>query len=238
MERGGLYPVNVARATALRPRPRGWGPGTSAIVLALVGADEPRTQVELAALVGVSQPRVSQVLKMLARSRAVRSRAGGYLGQPGRLLDLYVSHHRPRLAAAQQPWYNVRPLREQVDRVLDAARREGVRVAISADVGPDLLVPWRHPTLAVVYADRPLDLSADAFVAAEGRVDATVLIRVTSDTTLLSPFTPWPLSADGVPLTDPVQQLWDLVDLGGEDRREGADRLRETILERRVAAPA
>ena len=34
---------------------------------------------------------------------------------------------------------------------------------------------------------------------------------------------------NGIPLTDPVQQSWDLIDLGGEDRVEAADRLRAAI---------
>lgn len=37
---------------------------------------------------------------------------------------------------------------------------------------------------------------------------------------------------DGIPLVDPVQQIWDLHDLGGEDRAEAADRLRRAVLDR------
>lgn len=35
----------------------------------------------------------------------------------------------------------------------------------------------------VVYADDALDLTATGFVRAEGRVDATAIVRHTSDTT-------------------------------------------------------
>jgi hypothetical protein len=49
---------------------------------------------------------------------------------------------------------------------------------------------------------------------------------------LLAPAPPWPAVVDDVPLTDPVLQWWDLLDLGGEDRREAADRLRDAILQR------
>ncbi len=86
-----------------------------------------------------------------------------------------------------------------------------------------------HPG-PVVYTDRPLDLSAAGFVRAEGRVDATAVVRHTADTTLLAAFEPWPRIVDGVPLADPVQQIWDLHDLGGVDRIEAADRLRATML--------
>jgi hypothetical protein len=33
-----------------------------------------------------------------------------------------------------------------------------------------------------------------------------------------------------VPLTDPLQQIWDLENLGGADRIEAAERMREWLL--------
>ena len=217
---------------------RRWGPGTSALVRALIAASEPATQTELAALVGVSQPRVSQVLAQLARKSAATSKADGYVGRPRKLLDLYVANHRPGLVGSEVPWYGLQPMREQIDRICERAAASSARVAVSADLAPDLLAPWRHPTLTVVYADVRLDLSDAGFVRAEGRVDATVLIRHTSDTTLLSPFEPWPRQVESVPLADPVQQVWDLHALGGEDRVEAADRLAERILDRSLQAAA
>jgi hypothetical protein len=49
---------------------------------------------------------------------------------------------------------------------------------------------------------------------------------------LLSPAAPWRGEFDGLPVVDPCQQWWDLLDLGGEDRAEAADRLRMAILDR------
>jgi hypothetical protein len=37
-----------------------------------------------------------------------------------------------------------------------------------------------------------------------------------------------------LPVADPCQQWWDLLDLGGEDRAEAADRLRTAIVERTI----
>ena len=196
------------------------------MVRALVAAPGPVTQVELAALVGVSQPRISQVLSRLRSRSAVLVTDDGYAGQKAALLDLYLANHRPALVSPEVGWYSVRPVREQIERVCAAAPETSARVAVSADFAPDLLVPWRHPTLTAVYTDRPLDLTPVGFVRADGRVDATVLLRHTSDTTLLAAFEPWPRVVDGIPLADPVQQIWDLHDLGGEDRHEAADRLR------------
>lgn len=226
----------MARTATPRPPARRWGPGTSAIVRALVAAEGPVSQVELASLVGVTQPRVSQVLATLARNRAVSIRKDGYVGRPSRLIDLYAKKHRPKLLEAEQPWYSVRPIHEEADAILDAAQQAATRIAFSADVAPDLLVPWRHPTVAVVYSDGPLDLSGAGFVQAEGRVDATVLMRTTADTTLLAAFPPCPATVDRLPVADPVQQLWDLLDLGDEDRREGADRLRQAIIDHQLAS--
>ena len=206
------------------------------MVRALVAAPGPMTQVELAALVGVSQPRISQVLSRLRSRSAVSVTDDGYAGQKANLLDLYLACHRPALVSPEVGWYSVRPVREQIERVCAAASDTSARVAVSADFAPDLLVPWRHPTLTAVYSDHPLDLTPVGFVRADGRVDATVLLRHTSDSTLLAAFEPWPRVVGGIPLADPVQQIWDLHDLGGEDRHEAADRLRAGILNGRLKA--
>ena len=215
---------------------RSWGPGTSALVRALIAANQPASQTELAALVGVSQPRVSQVLTQLAKKSGVTTKASGYVGNQPKLLDLYVAHHRPSLVAAEVPWYGLQPMSEQVEKICSLAAESSIRIAVSADLAPDLLAPWRHPTLTVVYTDAPLDLTDTGFVRAEGRVDATVLVRHTNDTTLLSPFESWPRHVEHIPLSDPVQQIWDLHALGGEDRLEGANRLVERILDRSLEA--
>jgi len=194
------------------------------------------SQVELAALIGVSQPRVSQVLSRLSEATAVKSTAEGYVGQCERLIDLYAGNHRPALVELDVPWYSLQPMRAQVQRMCAYAVSISTRVAVSADLAPDLLAAWRHPTLTVVYATEALDLTSLGFVRAEGRVDATVLVRHTSDSTLLAAFEPWPRSVDSVPLVDPVQQIWDLHDLGGEDRLEAADRLRQAVLDRTLTA--
>ena len=45
----------------------------------------------------------------------------------------------------------------------------------------------------------------------------------------MAAFEPWARVVDGIPVADPVQQIWDLHDLGGGDRIEAADRLRATM---------
>ena len=225
-----LYPCLMAASTASRNATRRWGAGTAAIVRALIAAKEPLTGVALAEAVGVSQPRASQVIRQLAEQTAVRPTEDGYVGRPAKLLDLYQRRSRPALVEAESYWYSTRPLSDQAARVLRLARATKTDVAFSADLGPDLLVPWRHPTLAVVYASGVLGLTDAGFVPAEGRPDASVIVRWTTDRTLLAPASPSPRIIDDIPLTDPIQQWWDLLDLGGEDRREAADRLRAVIV--------
>ena len=42
------------------------------------------------------------------------------------------------------------------------------RVAVSADVGPDLIVPWRGPSMVIVYAEHAFDPGDLELVEAQG----------------------------------------------------------------------
>jgi hypothetical protein len=192
------------------------------------------TGTALAARVGVSQPRASQVMHELTQRAAVAATADGYVGRPATLLDLYGRRARPALVGPESYWYSTRPVFEQAARIVRHAESTITPIAFSADLAPDLLVPWRHPTLTIVYADGAIDLNSAGFVPAEGRSDASVIVRRTQDRTLLAAEPPWPVIVEGIPLTDPTQQWWDLIDLGGEDRLEAAGRLRTAIIARTI----
>lgn len=217
-------------------RSRRWGAGTASIVRVLIAADAPMTGVAIAAMVGLSQPRASQVLTYLAEQNAVDATGDGFVGRADRLLDLYSERARPVLAGPDALWFSTRPMLDQAQRIARHAEAEGVVAAFSADLGPDLLVPWRHPTLTVVYSNSELALGGAGLVPAEGRSDASIVVRWTSDATLLSPAVGWPTEARDLSLVDPVQQWWDLLDLGGEDRLEAAARLRQAILDRTIGS--
>lgn len=131
-------------------------------------------------------------------------------------------------------WYSTRPAAEQARCIVEFANDQRRPIAFSADLAADLLVPRRHPTLTVVYTAESLVLDAAGLVPAEGRADASVVVRWANDATLLSPAPNWPGEIDGIPLTDPVQQWWDLLDLGGEDRAEAAEQLRRAILDNAI----
>lgn len=213
---------------------RRWGAGTAAVVRVLIASDDPLTGVSIASVVGVTQPRASQILKQLAEHDAVTATPDGYVGDPAKLLDLYAARARPHLIEPESCWYSTRPLTEQARHVLALARDRKAGMAVSADLAPDLIAPWRHPTVTIAYVSAPVPIEDAGLVPAEGRADASLIVRWTDDDGLLSPADPWRGEVDGTPVTDPCQQWWDLLDLGGEDRAEAADRLRTAILERTI----
>jgi hypothetical protein len=94
-----------------------------------------------------------------------------------------------------------------------------------------VIAPWLHPTVTIVYVSTPVPIDDAGLVPAEGRADASLIVRWTDDEGLLSPTDPWRREVDGSPITDPCQQWWDLLDLGGEDRALAAARLRKASLE-------
>jgi hypothetical protein len=174
------------------------------------------------------------VLKQLAESQAIVVTEDGYLGDAERLLELYRDRARPSVSAPDTYWYSTRSALDQANLIIRRAQTVGVDIAFSADLAPDLLVPWRHPTLTIVYVSASCDISSAGFVPAEGRADATLIMRVTPDRTLVAPPETLRRTAEGIPIVDPTQQWWDLLDLGGDDRREAALRLRTAILDRTI----
>ncbi len=213
---------------------RRWGAGTAAVVRVLIASDDPLTGVSLASVVGVTQPRASQILKQLAERYAVTATPDGYVGERAKLLDLYAARARPHLIEPESYWYSTRPLSEQARRVLALAQDRKASMAFSADLAPDLIAPWRHPTVTIVYVNATVPIGDAGLVPAEGRADASLIVRWTDDDGLVSPADPWRDEVDGIPITDPCQQWWDLLDLGGEDRAEAADQLRTAILDRTI----
>lgn len=233
----GLYPGAMPQTVVSKNVVRRWGAGTAAVVRLMVASDLPMTGVAIAAAAGVTQPRASQILKQLTELGAVSATPDGYVGDSAKLLDLYRARTRPHVVEPESYWYSTRPLTEQASRIHALATERGTPIAFSADLAPDLLAPWRHPTVTIVYAADRLPAAEAGLVPAEGRADASLIVRWTDDHRLNSPAPQWVGEVDGRPITDPCQQWWDLLDLGGEDRAEAADRLRSAILARTLPRP-
>ena len=226
--------ASTAPAPKQRSLPR--GSGSYAVIRALVGfsggEDEEPGATALAAQAGISQPRASQVLHHLHDLKLV-DMSGHGRWEPRReaLLDRFLAEY-PGPGGSEQYYYT---LDSPFDVAVHAGRvsAQGRPIAVSADVGPDLIVPWRRPSLVIVYARHAIDPSDLGLTDAQGRHDANVIIRTPKDRSVFPvPALVGQVQGNEVPLADPLQQIWDLQDLGGADRIEAAGRLREWLLER------
>lgn len=225
-QRRPVKPPRTARTTLPR------GSGSFAVMRALIrfgdGEVEETGATALANQARVSQPRASQVLHQLWEQHLVE-RAEHGLWRPRReaLLDRFLAEY-PGPGGGEQFLYT---LDSAAEVAVEAASSLGDQVAISADVGPDLLVAWRRPSTLILYARRLVDPASLGLVEARGRHDANVIIRMPTDKSV---FGVSGLVADvqGVEvwLADPSQMIWDLLELGGADRAEAAGRLREWLL--------
>jgi DNA-binding transcriptional ArsR family regulator len=227
------------RSTTAQPRGKAsrlpQGSGSLAIIRALITfpreTDETKGATALASQVGVSQPRASQVLhRLLELDLVTRTPQGRWLPDREALLDRFLSEYRGP-GGSERYLYSLDPPNEVA--ALAAQQAEEGSLAVSADVGPDVVLAWRRPSVVILYSRQLLDLGQLGLVDAQGRHDANVIVRSPND---VSVFPSHPLVADmdgvDVPLADLTQQIWDLQDLGGADRLEAAGRLREWLLNR------
>jgi hypothetical protein len=210
------------------------GTGSLAIIRFLIKQSDSTTTrgpTELANIAGVTQPRASQVLAKLKNSGLVERTTKGWHAHKASLLDAFIADYRGP-GGSELPLYSL-------DDPLDAAGRicqtyeadQHMKIAVSADVGPDLVAPWMRPTKVIVYASSPVELDDLDLVRAAGRSDANVLLRIPSDVSVFR-FPPLEAEVKGqhLRLADEAQMIWDLHDLGGDDRTEAADHLRQWVL--------
>ena len=209
-----------------RPKTRRWGEATSRAVRLLAVRTIPTLQVDLARELGISQPRVSQIGRLLA-TEGVRFANVHEADQRARLVLLYALHHAPAVVT-ETLWYDIDPSHEQVARAVAYLVEVGAAAVVSADAAPDFVAPWRSPTLTVIYTDLDAPLDPAGFVPAMARGEASIVLRHMSDASLLEP---WQAPREApFPLAHPLQQIWDLRDLGGEDRFEASERLMRRVV--------
>jgi len=205
--------------------------GTAAVIRALVdfggGEDEEPGATALAAQAGVSQ-----ILHHLHDLELVdRSGHGRWESRREALLDRFLAEY-PGPGGSEQYYYS---LSSPVDVAIRAGRvsTPDHPIVASADVGPDLILPWRRPSLVILYAKRVIDPTGLGLTPAQGSHDANVIMRNPEDRSVFPvPALTAQVQGSDVPLADPLQQIWDLQELGGADRIEAAGRLRQWLLER------
>jgi hypothetical protein len=213
-------------AETARPKTRRWGEATSRAVRLLAVRTVPTLQVDLARELGITQPRVSQIGRLLA-TEGVRFADVHEADQRARLVHLYALHHAPAVVT-ETLWYDIGPSHEQVARAVAYLVEAGALAVVSADAAPDFVAPWRSPTLTVIYTDLDAPLDPAGFVPAMARGEASIVLRHVSDASLLEP---WQTPREApFPLAHPLQQIWDLRDLGGEDRFEASERLMHRVV--------
>jgi hypothetical protein len=224
-----------SKAPAIHPRRTSLpqGPGALSIVRFLIrdrnewGGFGP---THLANIAQVSQPRASQVLASLASADLVERVPDGWRANREDLLDAFLNQYRGP-GGAEVPLYSLDAPAETAARIVERAEVTQARIAVSADVGPDLISPWRSPSVVIVYMDEDTHIDELELVRAKTRADANVLLRVPDDTSVFRSHT---LEADlkgrVIPLADETQMIWDLHDLGGDDRIEAAGEMRKWLL--------
>lgn len=187
---------------------------------------EPVSATKLAQIASVSQPRASQCLAELEHLGLVNrvSRSGWVPDGPGLWKAFLESYSGPK--GTEQYFYSLeKPLQTALEAVRAAPSSE--KIALSADVGPDVLVPYRSSThLVIYYTGHPIRLSA-LWQETRNRHDANVILRIPQDTSLFSFKSDVIIWDKQLPLAHPTQLAWDLYDLGGEDRMVQADELEE-----------
>jgi DNA-binding transcriptional ArsR family regulator len=226
------------RRTRTRPKPKRTrlpqGSGSLAIIRALISfggqESEEASATALAAQAKVSQPRASQVLHQLQDLGLVqRTAEGRWTPRRDDLLDRFLAEYRGP-GGSERYLYSLEPPSDVAARAASSASTRRL-IAVSADVGPDLLLAWRRPTMLILYTHAEIEPSHLELVEARGRHDANVIMRHPRDTSVFPvPELVAELRGVEIPLADPAQLIWDLQDLGGTDRLEAGGMLREWLL--------
>ena len=224
----------AAAAPKARSKSLPQGSGSLAIIRALIGfrdgEDEELRATTLAAQAKVSQPRASQVLRQLHDLGLIaRSRSGRWEPDREALLDRLLADYRGP-GGSERYLYSLDSPTDVAIRAAGASVRERP-IVVSADVGPDLVLAWRRPSVVILYTTHEIVPGDLGLVEAQGRHDANVIIRYPDDRSVFPvPNLIAELHGVEIPLAAPSQLIWDLQGLGGADRLEAAGMLREWLL--------
>jgi hypothetical protein len=195
----------------------------------LVKWQGPIGPTELANIAGVSQPRATQVLTQLREGALVEGRGREWIADRPALLEAFLLQYRGP-GGTEGFFYSLDSPLDTAKRLIDFGASEGLELAASADVGPDLIEPWRRPTDLVVYAKRHPLGELPGLVRAQTKADSNVRLRIPDDQSVFPRVEL--IEAEGIPCVDVTQMIWDLIDMGGADRLEASNRLREWLLNR------
>jgi hypothetical protein len=161
----------------LPPRPRG-RPGRSvfSVVRALFALEDGARQDEIAEFAHVGQAAVSKALNRLAeRDLVARGEHGWEVTDRAGALSWWLAHY-PGPGGIETHWFGVDPINEQAYRAYRALDSERANPVLSGDVAADLVVPWRTPRRATLYAQRGTDLSAIGLTPSDASAATLTLV--------------------------------------------------------------
>jgi hypothetical protein len=190
--------------------------GRLAVARCLVRTPASRTQSELAAEAGVSQVAVHHALRELRVAWSDRD--------PHALWS-YAINRYPGPGGSRRSWVGIGTMGDQVEKALEAGAM--TRTLVSGDAAADEVAPWRRGRLAVVYADRDLDLSG-RFALAGPDDQPTLQVVVPRDPTIFATADAW--ASGEARHTDPLITAWEVMRSPGPDAEEAADHLRSVAL--------
>lgn len=185
---------------------------------------------EMAAHAGVSASTASQVMRRLASQElADRASRGQWHVNASLLLSQFLRDYAGPGGESRYFFFAGHVAQATRELVKLPVQTE---FAVSGDVGADLYAPWRAPTHTIIYASRWFEIPPMAgLVAADSLGSANVILVVPEDETIF-PSQPVIERAPGgwrVPLAHPTQIMWDLTQLGGEDRLEALRPIQERL---------
>jgi hypothetical protein len=212
-------PTGEARRTHRRG-PTSWA--TFTLVRRLL-AGPPATQRELAERTGVTQSKISRALNRLTTHNLVHKDTSGW--QPtdfDALLDWWLENY-PGPGGVTSHWYSLENAVTQAKEAIDVLEN---RAVVSGDPAADALAPWRRPSTCALYVHVGASLASAGFVPVTSAAESTLTVCAPKDPGLWLPTT-W--IAAGLPLADPLQIIYDVVNGTGTDRVEAATHLREAL---------
>jgi len=207
----------AAQDTKMGPRPPLAPSGSFAVRTVPVAVTSPGNSASPAARLNRSEDSSQEGVQ-------VRERARG--DQRARLVLLYALHHAPAVVTRHSVRH--RPSHEQVARAVAYLVEAGAVAVVSADAAP-LRRSLAVATLTAIYtkprrAARPGRLRPPPW---RGVRRASFSARVRPEPASK----PWQAPREApFPLAHPLQQIWDLRDLGGEDRFEASERLMRRVV--------
>lgn len=209
-----------------QPRRRGRpGWGIFSVLRALLALEGGARQSALVEFANVSQPRISQALSELARLDLVeRVPAGWTVTDKAKAIAWWVDHY-PGPGGLASHWYGLDPVVKQALRVHELLAAQRSRPAVSGDVAADVVIPWRTPAHALLYAEKGADLAAAGLTPAAVE-DATLTLVLPGDRAV------WPIGRPGwtvhhagygdIARVDALQVLYDLNHASGPDAGDAA----------------